>query len=140
MNWLLPAILTAIFYGTYNVFIKLASGHIHQIAGALILQIVAALLGAGVLLFLKVKEVPLEISSRGVWYAVLAGVFVGLAEIFSFVVFAKGVDASTGIPIIIGGSVVVGAVIGFLFLKESLPPTQLVGLLLIVAGVVLVSR
>lgn len=140
MNWLIPAILTAIFYGTYNVFIKLSSGHIHQIAGALILQIVAALLGAGVLLFLKIKEVPLEISTRGIWYAVLAGVFVGLAEIFSFVVFAKGVDASTGISIIIGGSVVVGAAIGFLFLKESMPPLQLLGLLFIVAGIALVSR
>jgi transporter family protein len=140
MNWLLPAILTAIFYGTYNVFIKLSSGHIHQIAGALILQIVAALLGTGVLVFLKIKQVPLEISSRGVWYAVLAGVFVGLAEIFSFVVFSKGVNASTGISIIIGGSVVVGAAIGFLFLKESMPPLQFIGLLLIVAGIVMVSR
>lgn len=45
MNWILLALATAFFYGTYNVFIKISSGHINQIVGAVILQIVAALVG-----------------------------------------------------------------------------------------------
>lgn len=139
MHWIFPAIMTAVFFGAYNVFIKLASGHINQIVGAVILQVVAALLGGLILLILKTTHQPLEISPKGIQMAILAGVFVGLAEIASFYVFSKGVSASVGIPIIIGGSVLVGAILGLTFLKESLGPLQYFAIALIVTGVVLLS-
>ena len=131
--------MTAVFYGVYNVFIKISSGHINQIVGAVILQIVAALLGGIILLIMKMTNSPLEISQKVVWFAVLAGIFVGLAEITSFFVFSKGVSASVGIPIIIGGSVLVGAVLGLTFLKETLTPIHILAILLIVGGVVLLT-
>ena len=131
--------MTAVFYGAYNVFIKVSSGHINQIVGAVILQIVAALLGGIILLIMKMKNSPLEISQKGVLFAVLAGVFVGLAEITSFFVFSKGVSASVGIPIIIGGSILVGAVLGLIFLKETLNPIHILAILLIVGGIVLLT-
>jgi len=59
MNWILLAIITAIFYGMYNVFIKVSSGHINQIAGAVVLQIVAALVGGVILFVLKITHSPL---------------------------------------------------------------------------------
>ena len=34
MNWLLLALLGAFCFGAYNVFIKIASGYIHEITGA----------------------------------------------------------------------------------------------------------
>lgn len=139
MHWILLAFMTAVFFGAYNVFIKMASGHINQIVGAVILQVVAALLGGIVLLGLKITDSPLEVSTRGVLFAVLAGIFVGLAEISSFYVFSRGISASVGIPIIIGGSVVAGAILGVLFLKESLNWTQLLAIGMIVGGVVLLS-
>ncbi len=134
MNWILLAGLTALFYGLYNFFIKLSSGHIHQIAGSVILQVTSALVGGGILAYLYFARDPLPVSSRGVWLAVLAGVFVGLAEILSFTVFAKGVPASTGIPIIVGGTVVAGVLLGLVFLGETLRPVDWLAVLLIVAG------
>ncbi len=131
--------MTAGFYGAYNVFIKVASGHINQIVGAVILQVVAALLGGVILLIMKMTNTPLEISQKGVWFAVLAGVFVGLAEITSFFVFSKGVSASVGIPIIIGGSILVGAVLGLTFLKETINPIHYLAIALIIVGVVILS-
>ena len=139
MNWIFLAIMTAIFYGAYNVFIKVSSGHINQIVGAVILQIVAALVGGIILLIMKMTNSPLEISQKGVLFAVLAGIFVGLAEITSFFVFSKGVSASVGIPIIIGGSVLVGAVIGLTFLKETLNPIHYVAIAMVVVGVIILS-
>src|SRR5690625_7272084 len=100
MNWVLLAVMTAFFYGTYNVFIKLSSGQINQIVGALILQIEAALLGGGILLVMKLRKVPLEVSTKGIWNAALAGIFVGLAVIFSFFVFSKCVAVYVCISII----------------------------------------
>ncbi|OGH77666.1 MAG: hypothetical protein A3C10_00590 [Candidatus Magasanikbacteria bacterium RIFCSPHIGHO2_02_FULL_48_18] len=139
MNWIFLAIMTAIFYGAYNVFIKVSSGHINQIVGAVILQIVAALVGGIILLIMKMTNSPLEISQKGVLFAVLAGIFVGLAEITSFFVFSKGVSASVGIPIIIGGSVLVGAVLGLTFLKETLNPIHYVAIAMVVVGVIILS-
>lgn len=139
MNWIVLAVMTAFFYGTYNFFIKISSGHINQIVGALILQIVAALLGAGVLLVMKLRSVPLEITNKGIGYAVLAGVFVGLAEIFSFIVFSKGVSVSVGISVIIGGSVFFGALLGLFFLREILTLWHYVGILMIIGGIVMLS-
>ncbi len=140
MNWIYLAVITASFYALYNVFIKLASGHIYEITGAVILQIVAALLGGGLLLYLRMKNIPMEISAKGIWLSVIAGIFVGLAEIFSFIVFSRGVSASAGIPVIIGGSVLFAAIIGFIFLKNSLSISNIIGLLLIIAGIYFISR
>lgn len=139
MQWILLAVLTAFFFGAYNIFIKLSSGHINQIVGAVILQVVAALLGGAILLVIKFTDSPMQVSQKGILYAILAGVFVGLAEITSFYVFSKGVPASLGIPVIIGGSVVVGALLGVIFLKENLDWRQLMGVVLVVTGVILLS-
>lgn len=139
MNWVLLAILSAFFFGAYNVFIKAASGHINQILGAVILQIVAALVGGIILLVIKMTHGSFEISQKGVWFAVFAGITVGLAEITSFYMFSKGVPASTGIPIIVGGSILVGALLGLLFLKETINPIHYIAILLIIAGVVLLT-
>ncbi len=140
MHWILLAILTAVFFGAYNIFIKLSSGHINQIVGAVILQVVAAVLGGIILLVLKFTDSSMQVSQKGIWFAIFAGVFVGLAEITSFYVFSKGVPASAGIPVIIGGSVVVGAVLGILFLKEALNWTQWLGVIMVVSGIILISR
>jgi bacterial/archaeal transporter family protein len=134
MNWILPAALTALCYGLYNFFIKLSSGHIHQIAGSVILQVTAALVGGGILAYLHLARSPLHASPRGVWFAVLAGIFVGLAEILSFYVFAKGIPASVGIPLIVGGTVIAGVLLGLVFLGETLRPVDYLAVILIVAG------
>lgn len=140
MSWIYLALITACFYALYNIFIKLASAHIHEIAGAVILQVVAFVLGAAWLIYLKINHVPLKVNSKGIGLAVLAGIFVGLAEIFSFIVFSKGIPASAGVPVIIGGSMLIAAVIGFLWLKESLTLTNVLGLFLIIGGIWLLSK
>jgi bacterial/archaeal transporter family protein len=137
LNWIPLALLTALAFGLYNFCIKLASGSINQIAGAVILQVVAAALGGLLLLYIKLTNQPVYFSSRGIYFSCLAGFFVGLAEILTFYVFARGVPAAIGTPVIIGGSVVATALLGVLVLKEYLAPVQVLAVVLIVAGVAL---
>lgn len=140
MHWLTLLIITAIFFGLYNFFIKLSSGHIHEILGAVILQVVAVVLGGLALLFLKLmKTTMLEISCKGIWFAVWAGIFVGLAEITSFYAFSKGIAASVAIPVIVGGTLLVGALLGIFILKETLAWPQYLGIFFILAGVILLA-
>ena len=140
MSWLPLALLTALCLALYNVFIKLAAQHLPPAVGAVVLQVVAAALGAGWLLRLKLQGQPLPVSGRGLALAALAGLAVGLAEILTFVVFRRGVSSSVGTPVIVGGSVLLTALLGLGLLREGLTPAQAVGLLLVVAGIALLAR
>jgi bacterial/archaeal transporter family protein len=139
MHWLVWALLAAAFFGAYNFFIKVSSGHIHEVAGAVILQVVAAVLGLILLLYLKWRGVVLDISPKGVSFAVLAGVAVGLSEITSFYLFSRGVSVSSGLPVVLGGSVIVGTALGMLFLRETINPLQVLAIGMIVAGVAILA-
>jgi len=140
MSWLPLALLTAVAFALYNVFIKLGSGRIHDVLGAVVLQVAAVLLGGGFAIALHLGGHRLAWSKSGLVYAVLAGLAVGLAEILTFVVFAKGAPVSLATPVILGGSILGAAVIGAVVLRESMGAAQLLGVALIVAGVALISK
>ncbi|MGI4743903.1 MAG: EamA family transporter [Janthinobacterium lividum] len=139
-NWLPLALLTALCLAGYNFFIKLAASHLPPAVGAVVLQLVAAGLGAAWLLRLKLQGQPLAISGRGLGLAALAGLSVGVAEILTFVVFRRGVPAAVGTPIIVGGSVLLAAGLGIVVLREALTLSQAGGLVLLVAGIALLAR
>ena len=140
MNWLPLALLTALCLALYNFFIKLAANHVAPAVGAVVLQLVAAALGAAWLLKIKLQGQPLALSGKGLGLAALAGLGVGLAEILSFMVFQRGVNSSVGTPVIVGGSVLLTAVLGLVVLREALTISQAGGLLLIVVGIALLAR
>ncbi|OON67665.1 EamA family transporter [Hymenobacter sp. CRA2] len=140
MPWFVLALLTALALAFYNFFIKLAADHVPAAVGAVVLQLVAAALGAVWLLRLKLQGQPLPVTSKGLWLAALAGLGVGLGEILTFVVFSRGVPSSVGTPVIVGGSVLLTAVLGLVVLREALTLPQLLGLLLIVGGIALLAR
>ncbi|RPD45849.1 hypothetical protein DNI29_17010 [Hymenobacter sediminis] len=140
MHWLVLALLTALCLAFYNFFIKLAADHVSAAAGAVILQLVAAGLGGLWLIWLRLKGQPLELSGKGVGLAIAAGLGVGLAEILTFVVFSRGVPSSVGTPVIVGGSVLLTAVLGLVVLREALSWPQALGLVSIVVGIALLAR
>lgn len=132
--------VAAIFFGLYNVFIKLSSEHINAVLGAVVLQFVAAFLGLGLLLVLRVRDAtPLLVSGRGVMLAVAAGVAIGLVEILTFSIFSRGVPVAVGNPLIVGGSLLVTSLVGVLLLREVLTPAQILALVLITSGVALLG-
>ncbi|WP_310397858.1 EamA family transporter [Hymenobacter sp.] len=140
MNWLPLALLTALCLAFYNFFIKLAANHVPPAVGAVVLQLVAAALGAAWLVKLRLQGQPLAVSGKGLGLAALAGLGVGLAEILTFVVFQRGVSSSVGTPVIVGGSVLLTAVLGLVVLREALSVAQAGGLVLVVVGIALLAR
>ena len=140
-HWIVPALLCAMSYALYNIFIKKGSASIHPILVGVILQFVAAIIGLVLLLILTYGPTNEEMfyDNRGIYYSVLAGISVGAAEIISFTVSGMGVPATQSIPIIIGGSVFFGTLLGKIFLGEMLSLTGWLGVLLIAVGIVLVA-
>ena len=140
-TWLPLALLAALGLALYNVFLKLAAGHLPPAVGAVVLQLVAAALGGAWLLRLKLLGPPLPpVSGRGLGLAALAGLGVGVAEILAFTVFGRGVPAAVGTPVVVGGSVLLTALLGLAVLRESQSVPQVGGLVLIVAGIALLAR
>lgn len=139
MPYVLLAI-AAVMFGLYNVFIKLSADHIQAVLGAVILQFVAAFLGLGLLLYFKYTDnIVLNVTPQGIGLAVLAGLAIGIVEILTFVIYARGVDVAVGNPLIVGGSLIVTTGIGWLFLREVLNPWQVAAVLSIVAGVLVLA-
>lgn len=142
--WLSPALACALAYALYNLFIKRASDSIDPILGGVLLQIVAATLGA---LLLATKQIiaagsgtsTLQWSRVGVSWAIAAGAAVGMAEILSFVISSLGVPASKSIPTIIGGSVLLGTLLGVAWLGERLTLKGWSGIVMIAIGIALVG-
>eukprot|EP00980_Cylindrotheca_fusiformis_P001185 scaffold324_cov75-Cylindrotheca_fusiformis.AAC.2 len=146
--WIGPALFCALAYALYNICIKKGSASINPIVGAVILQFVAALYGSCILGLMAVFVwddddddgiSPQHNVHYGILWACWAGIFVGVAELLSFCVSGMGVQASQSIPIIIGGSVGFGAVLGLVMLGEELELQGWSGVILLMIGVALVA-
>lgn len=139
--WIGPALVCSLMYALYNICIKKGSASIHPILGGVILQFVAAILGTGLLLVILTVDGSSDMNydREGIQYAILAGASVGAAEILSFIVSGMGVQAMQSIPIIIGGSVLFGTVLGYTVLQEMLTYRGWMGVGLIAAGITLVG-
>ena len=135
-QWIGPALSSALSYASYNIAIKLGSSSISPLLGGVILQAVAALLGS---LLLGISNEKLVCDRKGIMYSCLAGVAVGAAELLSFRVSGMGVDASKSTPVMIGGSVVFGAVLGYALLKERMTIKGWFGVLLVILGIACVA-
>jgi uncharacterized membrane protein len=103
--WIGPALLCALAYALYNIFIKKGSASIHPVLGGVILQLVAAILGCALLGFIVVhngkmvgeESDGLYYDVAGIRWAVCAGLAVGLAEMLSFFVSSLGVQGTVSI-------------------------------------------
>jgi bacterial/archaeal transporter family protein len=154
-QWILPALTCALSYALYNIFIKKGSYSINPVLGGVILQFVAALLGSLLLFYIIMVQthenhvnssssstptkVVLQWDWHGVQWAICAGISVGLAEMISFLVSGMGVPSVQTIPIIIGGSVMFGTLLGMLLLGESLQWNGWLGVLMLIGGICLVG-
>ena len=108
--------------------------------GGVILQLVAAVLGIFVYLASRASsEQDTLMEASGISWSVAAGLFVGGAEILSFIVNSKGVPATQSIPVIIGASVLFGVLIGRVVLSEEVSYRGWIGVLLITLGITFVG-
>ena len=80
-----------------------------------------------------------EHDRKGILWACWAGIFVGSAELLSFCVSGMGIQASQSIPIIIGGSVGFGAILGIIMLGEELEFQGWSGVILLMTGIAFVA-
>lgn len=134
------AIIAACGFAFYNTLLKLASGEMHEVVSAFILQVASAIVGGTILFYIYYSQPSsLTFTPKGAQYAILGGAVVALAEIIAIYAFSKGMSASIGIPVIVGGTIIFGAIIGIFVLQESLSLQHVAGIILVLIGIGLLA-
>ncbi len=135
MEGIFYALMAAFALGLWTVFHDQAASHIGNLLGAILVSLTAVLLGAAIFL---IQRTPVQFTGRGILYVVLAGAAALAIDFFALKAYSSGTDVSVAGPVIIGGSIAVASLLGFL-MGEPVTAKKFLGAVLVVAGVVLLS-
>ena len=140
MNWLVFALLATVTYGFYNFFTKLSADKLSPAIALIFVGIASFIVGLASIGFSKILGQPILFSRNALLFPLLAGLFAGVAEIFYLTMFSKGAPLSIGNPLVVGGTVIISAVLGLLLLKEPLNAIKIGGIALTLIGLVILAR
>ncbi len=143
----LLAFVTAAYAG-YNLFIKLATGHVPAGTTSTVLATMtmqAMTLIASLVFFgaLKLQGGHVfTLPPRAFLWATVAGISIGTAEIAYYYLFSgigqtRSIEANVAVPFIVGGTIAVVALASIFLLKEPFGWPQVLGTLLIIGGIAL---
>jgi uncharacterized membrane protein len=140
MNWLLYCFLTILLYGLHDVILKHFSANINPTFSSVIINL-SAFIGMFLVLiyqlyFGKSKEI-LKIDSFIFIWQIVAGLCLGAATITFIKAFNAGGDFSVVLPTVYIGIILLSAIIGYFFFKETINLKQIVGIGLSTAGIYL---
>src|SRR5438874_156117 len=136
-SWFLYAVGAAVLYGLHQVFTKMAAERISDGLGGFVVEGSAAL---SILIYLSwlwlSKRWHQTSSGPGVFYSALTGICVGAGTILFFLLFQKGGPLSA-VPMILAGGAALMAIAGILFFKEPVSLPRVLGIILALAGLIL---
>lgn len=140
MNWLIFAILAAGSYGFYNFFAKISTDKFSPVIAAAFITGFSFLVTIAATIYLKISGQNLIFSKNTILYPILAGLFVGAAEIFYMITFSKNAPLSIATPLVIGGAAFIATLLGIFFLRENLSATKIFAILLTIIGLFLLAK
>lgn len=137
MNPIIFAIAAAGAFGLWTIFHRLAAPYVNQVMGAILVSSVAIILG-GLVWFFQKHPNQYVTDWRGWLFLILAGLMAFLIDFFALKTYGSGLSVTIGGPIIIGGSIAVATIIGFL-IGDSITATKVLGILLLAGGAVILA-
>lgn len=143
MQTLVLLLLITACYAAYNLLVKVSSGYSDAtttpIMATISLQLAALSVSLIYLLYLARQPLSIVLPGRAYAWAVAAGICIGLAEVMYFYLFRgvageKSIAASTAIPFVVGGTIVIVLAISSFVFRETLNSGQWIGVGLTFAG------
>jgi uncharacterized membrane protein len=138
MSWLYWAIITAVFYGLFDFFVKKTAGKVEDGLAAFIFNTVSAIVLVVYLAIGKYRGIKIFASTEGLIYNVIGGIFIALASITFIKVFSSGSNLSIGVAIVRIGMVILATLLGLFLLQEKLMFKQIIGIIIALFGLFLV--
>lgn len=125
-------LLVAIFYGIGTFFAKIVCEK-----NPLFQWIIVNIVGIILTIFILIKYKVMITDQKIIMYAIISAILVVVGSLILYYALYKG-KASIVVPISsIGPAITI--ILSILFLKESLTTTQMIGVFLILAGIILLS-
>lgn len=139
-SWFPYALAAAALYGAHQVFTRMAADRIGDGLGSLVVEATATLT---ILVYLAVIAAggrwDQKFTAAGLQYSMLTGVCVGAGTLAFFVMFQRGGPLSA-VPGILAAGAALMALAGILVFDEPLTRTRALGVVLAIAGLVLLRR
>ena len=123
----------------YAVLIRLGSGTISPVLGALIISSTALPFTAVVFGLMRASTPGMIFTAKGGYLMVLAGIAAASTTVFGLLAYATGFKLSSS-PVITATQMSIVLLVGFLFLREPFSVGRLVALALIALGIFLLQR
>ena len=137
MRWIPYALLCSLFLASADFFVKLASSRISSSMGMLVYGATTFTVGLTWVGYLKVTRQPLLITQQGLLYSLAVGVAFSIVTLLLYLTFAR-ISVSIGSPTIRVMGILIASMFGILLLHEPFTWRYLLGLILTVAGVILI--
>lgn len=129
--------LATIFYTLFDLFVAKAGGKLNDNLVATIFNGVGAIIPLLLYVLYKSKN-NLPATRGGIIYSILAGVSIAIFSIVLVNIFSRAENVSFVLPVIYGGTVVLGAIAGIFIFKESISMVGVIGLSITVLGLGLI--
>lgn len=139
-TWFWYAIGAAVLYGLHQIFTKMASASISDGLGGFVVEGTAALTILIYLAWLRISgHWNQKADAPGIGYSVATGICVGVGTILFFLLFQKGGPLSA-VPMVLAGGAALMAIAGIVFFREPPSAARLAGIVLAIAGLVLMKK
>lgn len=133
--WLIPAVLSVLFWGLWGFFGKMASAGLPPRSVFFIESIVALVVAAG---WMATHGFKFDaVSSKGFLYAALTGIALAFGQIFFFVALSRG--KASVVIIMTSLYPLITIALAFLVLRETISWTQGLGVVLALLALPLLS-
>jgi len=123
-------LLTTVFFGLFNIFIRAAGPKIGGILGPLLLEGSAAVMLLVFFLWRKSNGAVEAVTSQGVAFSIAAGFCAAAGSIGYFIVFSRGGALSAAGAFILIGSTLLAILAGLILFKEPINTYRVLGLIL----------
>ncbi|MES2560174.1 MAG: EamA family transporter [Bacteroidota bacterium] len=132
--WIVYSLIATLLAGVTAIFVKSSLRDINTEMGLVIRIAIVFVVVLANLFMVKGHKVPIELSSRTLFFLIISGITTGLCSIFYHKAMSLG-NVSV-ISAIDKGSIVITVMLAVAFLGEPLSPKLAVGSVLILTGMV----
>ena len=130
--------IAAVLYALFGLFVAksstndafLANGIFNGMAGIIPLIIFA---------FLYRHNATGPVTKQGIINSIIAGLLITIFSVLLVKIFGRGGNLAYVLPMVYGGAIVIGSILGIIFLKESVSALQLGGIIFVIVGIALIA-
>jgi len=140
MIWLAYALLAVFSFGFYNFFVKVSATSFSPTVANIFIAGTSFLIAVISTIYLKMSGQSLTFTKNDLILPIAAGLFTGVAELFYLSMYSKNTPITIGSPLVVGGTIVIAAILGILILKEPMNAARIAGTVFVIAGLVLLAR